>query len=266
MRRNARRAAQDSSTAAYIGELDSEPTRASLPITNDAGIAQISPGASGIDLTAPAEGYPNSPEAYRPSGEVSFPRVVPSDAVQVRALAEWARDLDLSPVAATAEPGPFGALMLREFTADLEELGVEVLGKGEEAAEIGADFAAGGADAGPGLLRSGDGVRTVSGVMVSQQLPLERFADDFERRFERPPGPYAAYGYESMALALQAIAEAEDDPEFRAGVRDAVLGAERSGSVLGSFSITDEGDTTLCRVQRYRGEGAQSLPEDATCP
>ena len=41
---NARRAVQDSSAAAYIGELDSEPTRASVPITNDAGLVQVSPG------------------------------------------------------------------------------------------------------------------------------------------------------------------------------------------------------------------------------
>ena len=60
--RNARRAVQDSSTAAYIGELDSQPTRASMPITNDAGIAQVSPGAGAVDLTKPASGYPDSPD------------------------------------------------------------------------------------------------------------------------------------------------------------------------------------------------------------
>ncbi|MFI5027157.1 MAG: hypothetical protein ACHQCI_10470, partial [Solirubrobacterales bacterium] len=38
---NARQAVQDSSAAAYIGELDSEPTRASVPITNDAGLVQV---------------------------------------------------------------------------------------------------------------------------------------------------------------------------------------------------------------------------------
>jgi branched-chain amino acid transport system substrate-binding protein len=69
---NARRAVQDSSTAAYVGELDSEPTRASMPITNDAGLVQVSPGAGGVDLTQPAAGYPNSPDRYRPSGSPNF--------------------------------------------------------------------------------------------------------------------------------------------------------------------------------------------------
>ena len=58
---NAREAVQDSSAAAYIGELDSEPTRGSLPITNEAGLLQVSPGAGGVDLTQPAAGYPESP-------------------------------------------------------------------------------------------------------------------------------------------------------------------------------------------------------------
>jgi branched-chain amino acid transport system substrate-binding protein len=55
---NARRAIQDSAAAAYIGELDSAPTRASMPITNNAGLIQVSPGAGGVDLTEPATGYP----------------------------------------------------------------------------------------------------------------------------------------------------------------------------------------------------------------
>jgi branched-chain amino acid transport system substrate-binding protein len=65
---NARTAVQDSSAAAYIGELDSEPTRASVPITNDAGLLQVSPTAGAVDLTGPAIGYPDSPDRYRPSG------------------------------------------------------------------------------------------------------------------------------------------------------------------------------------------------------
>ncbi len=75
--RNARTAAEDSSTAAYIGELDSQPTRASVPVTNEAGIAQISPGAGAVDLTRPAEGYPESPEQFRPSASRPSPASSP---------------------------------------------------------------------------------------------------------------------------------------------------------------------------------------------
>src|SRR5882757_4215766 len=80
---NARQAVQDSSAAAYIGELDSEPTRASVPITNDAGLVQVSPGAGAVDLTAPADGYSESPDRYQPSGSPNFARTVPGDDVVV---------------------------------------------------------------------------------------------------------------------------------------------------------------------------------------
>jgi branched-chain amino acid transport system substrate-binding protein len=263
--RNARRAAQDSSTAAYIGELDSQPTRTSLPITNDAGIAQISPGASAIDLTAPAEGYPDSPDVYRPSGEATFARVVPSDAVTARALAAWAGELGLSPVAVRAEPGPFAALMASEFTADAEELGVEVLKPGQEAARIGADFGAGAGGIGPGVLRSGEGARTVASALVARELPERTFVGEFRESFGRSPGPYAAYGYEAMRVALDAIEGADTQEGFRGSVVDGVLGSDHPSSALGSFSIDGEGDTSLCTVQRYRLEG-RARPDGAVCP
>jgi ABC-type branched-subunit amino acid transport system substrate-binding protein len=74
---NARTATSDSSSAAYIGELDSATTRTSLPITNEAGLLQVSPGATAPDLTGAAPGPEDDPEIYQPSGEPNFARVVP---------------------------------------------------------------------------------------------------------------------------------------------------------------------------------------------
>src|SRR3954453_22972743 len=104
---NARRAVQDSSAAAYIGELDSEPTRASVPITNDAGLVQVSPGAGGVDLTQPAAGYPDSPDRYRPSGAPNFARTVPADDVVVDAAANWASELGATSAAVTSNGSAF---------------------------------------------------------------------------------------------------------------------------------------------------------------
>jgi ABC-type branched-subunit amino acid transport system substrate-binding protein len=73
---NAREAAQDSSAIGFIGDLDSGATRASLPITNQAGIAQISPGAVAEDLTHRVS-EELTPERYRPSGEQTFVRLRP---------------------------------------------------------------------------------------------------------------------------------------------------------------------------------------------
>jgi ABC-type branched-subunit amino acid transport system substrate-binding protein len=82
---NARRAAEDSSTIGYIGELDSGATRFSLPITNQAGIAHISPGATAVDLTRFVTDELD-PDRYRPSEEQTFLRLVPDEEDALRAV------------------------------------------------------------------------------------------------------------------------------------------------------------------------------------
>jgi ABC-type branched-subunit amino acid transport system substrate-binding protein len=200
---NARRAASDSSAAAYIGELGSSPTRTSLPILNDAGIAQVSPGATAVDLTRPVPGDDEAPETYRPSGRITFARVIPNDGVLVAARASLAAS---SVVEAAIAPG---------------------------------------------------------------FLPRRRpeFSALFRDRFGRAPGPYAAYGYEAMSVVLDAI-ESRDTgaQDFRSSVVDELLQVERPDSVLGPYSFTSEGDTTLCEVQPYRERVPSGLvPERPVC-
>jgi ABC-type branched-subunit amino acid transport system substrate-binding protein len=216
---NARRAAQDSSAVAYIGELDSQPTRASVPITNDAGIVQISPTAGAVDLTRSVEDVPDSPDRYQPSGSPTFARIVPAD--------------DVVAVAAEAWKGELGGAKV-----------VVDLGEGRPGAE-----------------------HAVAAELAPERLADRRFAGLFEERFDRVPGPYAAYGYEAMALALQAIGAANtNSDQFRTEVRDGVVGGERRESILGPYSITDAGDSTVCMIQRYLVSGAQLQPLDAPCP
>ena len=69
---NAREATEDSTAIAYIGELDSETTRTSLPITNDARLLQISTAADDVELVAPFEGSDEVPPETQPSGVRTF--------------------------------------------------------------------------------------------------------------------------------------------------------------------------------------------------
>src|SRR5689334_1879443 len=189
---NARLAVQDSSAAAYIGELDSEPTRASVPITNDAGLVQVSPGAGGVDLTRPAAGYPNSPDRYRPSGSVNFARTVPADDVVADAAANWASELGLTSATVSSDGSPFEDLAASEFKAAATEHGIQV-GPGAQATYE------------PALQKlTVDGgspaAYAVSAELDPSRLPDRRFASEFQDRFRRPPGPYAAYGFDAMGL------------------------------------------------------------------
>jgi branched-chain amino acid transport system substrate-binding protein len=279
---NARRAVQDSAAAAYIGELDSEPTRASVPITNDAGLVQVSPGAGGVDLTQPATGYPDSPDRYQPSGSPNFARTVPADDVVVDAAASWASELGVTRAAVTSDGSAFQNLAASEFKRAATEHGIQVM-SGKPPSQVAVTGGNGKQavyePAGGSLTVYGGGATTfrVSAELDPKLLPDKSFDTRFAQRFHHGPGVYAAYGHEAMALVLQAIGGAGTDASsFRDDVRNGVFGAHRDGTVLGSYSITSDGDTTECAIQRYRIEDAASLgirvvnkvtvPLGAPCP
>src|SRR6185295_8569973 len=80
---NARKAAQDKSTAVYLGEFNSGATAVSLPILNEAGVPQISPANTGVGLTTDDPGaQPGEPDKYYPSGTRTYARIVPRDTIQ----------------------------------------------------------------------------------------------------------------------------------------------------------------------------------------
>lgn len=89
---NARKAVADSSTAAYLGEYNSGATKISLPILNQADIAQVSPSNTYVGLTTNKPGSEaNEPDKYYPTGKRTFARVVPTDIIQGAALATAAK-------------------------------------------------------------------------------------------------------------------------------------------------------------------------------
>jgi branched-chain amino acid transport system substrate-binding protein len=89
---NARRAADDDTTIAYLGELDLGGSAISVPATNSAGILQVSPldGLTALTRRNPAE-IASGPERYYPRPPRSFIRLVPSDLLQAEVLIRAAR-------------------------------------------------------------------------------------------------------------------------------------------------------------------------------
>lgn len=85
------------------------------------------------------------------------------------------------------------------------------------------------------------------------------FSAIFERRYGDPQ-PDAIFGYEAMSLLLSAIRRATDQgraaPE-RSNVREAIFATHDRDSVLGTYSIDRNGDTTLRRYGVYRIEDGQ---------
>src|SRR3712207_3082442 len=85
---NARKAAQDDSTAVYIGEFNSGASAVSIPILNEAGVPQISPANTAVGLTSDEPGAePGEPDKYYPTGQRNYVRIVPKDTIQGAAVA-----------------------------------------------------------------------------------------------------------------------------------------------------------------------------------
>jgi branched-chain amino acid transport system substrate-binding protein len=93
------------------------------------------------------------------------------------------------------------------------------------------------------------------------------FLDAYRKRFGERAAPAAAYGYESMALLLDAIRRAGGDGDDRGAVVDAVLSTRDRPSVLGTYSIDGNGDTTLDAVSGYRiSDGLPVFPVRLQAP
>jgi branched-chain amino acid transport system substrate-binding protein len=79
-----------------------------------------------------------------------------------------------------------------------------------------------------------------------------RFARAFRSRYGRAPGPYAVLGYEAMRVVLHAMAGAGKRANHPEAVIRAFFGTRDRRSVLGTYSIDPNGDTTLRGFGGYR--------------
>jgi branched-chain amino acid transport system substrate-binding protein len=73
----------------------------------------------------------------------------------------------------------------------------------------------------------------------------QQFFDNYKSKYGKDPEPYAIYGYEAMKVALLAIQNAGDKGNDRQAVIDAFFKIKDRDSVLGRYSIDENGDTTL---------------------
>ncbi len=80
------------------------------------------------------------------------------------------------------------------------------------------------------------------------------FYDAYERRYG-PAQPYAIYGYEAMSLLLAAIDQSSGggkQPVRRSKVLTALFATHDRQSVIGTYSMTPSGDTTIRRYGVYK--------------
>ena len=125
----ARVAAQDTSTIAYLGDLDSAASAVSLPLTNAAGILQVSPGSPYVGLTSSLDAGQDEPYRFYLTGQRTFGRLVPGDPVQAAAQVRLARALHLRRVYVLEDQDPFNLPLAELFAEDARRAGIDVVGE-----------------------------------------------------------------------------------------------------------------------------------------
>lgn len=126
---NAHKAVKDARVLAYIGTYNSGAAKISMPILNKAGLVMISPGNTYTGLTKPGLGEAGEPDVYRPSGKLTYFRVVPADDIQGRVAAEWIVNMGGKTVYVLDDRGLYGKGIADVFTVTADQLGLRLLGR-----------------------------------------------------------------------------------------------------------------------------------------
>ena len=301
---NARKAVQDKSTIAYLGEFNSGATANSLPILNQAGIPQVSPSNTGVGLTTKDPGADvGEPDKYYPSGKRTYARVVPRDTIQAAAVTTAMKEDGCANVYIVNDKEVYGQGLAKAVEKDAPAQGIKLLGddgydpKASNYRSLASKIKAAGAqcffgsiivdnngvqlykDVAAALGSSGklygpDGVAETTftnpkegGVpaSIAPQIKItvatlsqdnypeegKQFFKDYESTYGKKPETYAIYGYEAMSLILDAMKRAGDKAGDRAAVNDAIHTTKDKQSVLGTYSIDENGDTSLTDYGLY---------------
>jgi branched-chain amino acid transport system substrate-binding protein len=288
---NARRAAEDESAIAYLGELDLGGSAVSVPVTNADGLLQVTPGDGLPSLTRTAPSGGETPVRYYPEGTRSLVRVVPHAGLQAQVLVAWARERGARSIAIVRDESVFGrelaawtlelaerarlpaeAERIRADAEDQESVARDVAERRPGAvlltAHAGPDADAAVAalrralPAVPLLATSAVAPDPPEGIeFLDPRLPEREYGPAARRVLRRltraagaPVGPAALYGYEAMRLVLDAIERTRARPGDRKAVLRAAAGPRRVEGVLGPYHLAPGGDVSTAAFGSYRSE------------
>jgi branched-chain amino acid transport system substrate-binding protein len=307
---NARKAAQDESTIAYIGEFNSGASAISIPILNEVPIPQISPANTGVGLTSDEPGADEGePEKYYPTGVRHYLRVVPKDTIQGAALATLMKKDGCTKLAILNDKEVYGAGLARNIEGSAKEQGIEVTGNegidpkapnfrsqasaiksdGADcfvfsgvtpngAVQLYKDIAAALPDAqlygpdgvsNPEFYNPDEGgvppdiasrVKITVATLNPEQYPPEgrKFFKEFSKEYGvKNPDVYSIYGYESMSLVLDTCKELGSDCSDKQKMVEALHNIKGRKSVLGTYDIDKNGDTSITDYGVYTVKGGE---------
>lgn len=135
---NANKCVNDPQCMVYFGTYNSGAAKVSIPITNEAGMAHITPANTYPGLTWPCPTCEeNEPDIYRPSGEQNYFRTNTNDYFQGLAASSWAYCLGYRKAYILDDRQLYGKGIADVFDTHATDIGIEVVGhEGVESTDI----------------------------------------------------------------------------------------------------------------------------------
>jgi len=124
---NANKAVADPQAIVYIGTYNSGAAKVSIPITNRAHMAQVTPANTYPGLTKKRGAAPGEPEIYRPAGFANYFRPIPADDIQGAVGAKWAKRLGAKKVYVLNDQELYGKGIADVFEATAKKIGLPVV-------------------------------------------------------------------------------------------------------------------------------------------
>ncbi len=129
---NAREFISDPTVIGEVGPLNSGAAKGSEAVYNNAGLVQISPANSNVDLTNPKLRAKYEPRSASGHGPITYFRTVTTDAYQGPSDALYAvKVLHAKRIFVVDNTGPYGVGLAAAFKAEAIKLGADVLGSSE---------------------------------------------------------------------------------------------------------------------------------------
>jgi branched-chain amino acid transport system substrate-binding protein len=295
---NARKAAQDDKTIAYLGEMSNGASAVSIPILNETDLLQVSPTDSVAGFTHERGANPGEPDKYYPTRDRNFVRLVPPDDVQAAALLSLLQDEKTTKAFVVQDGKLYGQSLARQFVRGARSKGVSVVKSqaidpdNVNVGQLATQVASSGADA---FLYSGEwepktasvfqavaaaapkiklyGTSSLASDAFAAQLgqagartsftapwlklssypaSARDVAKRYQAAYSQPMPTTVLYGYEAMAGVLAAIERAGDKGNNRGKVIDQMFETRNRNSVLGTYSVNEDGDTSIKAYGSYR--------------
>ena len=123
---NANKTVADPLAVVYIATYNSGAAMISIPITNRAHMAQITPANTYPGLTKKKGAAPGEPEKYRPMGFVNYFRPNPADDIQGAVGARWAKQRGHKKVYILHDQELYGKGVADVFEVSAKKLGLQV--------------------------------------------------------------------------------------------------------------------------------------------